>query len=115
MDRMEIPLAQTEFVREALRRRPGDGDEAYGRDLLLLERLASLRPIGLAASMTLSNLISRYPREADAIADELGVRTFTPLEDERMHMLAAERLRLAELRERLGHVPAAGFGGLFEY
>ena len=112
---MELPLAQTDFVRQALMRRPEDADEAYGRDLLLLERLASLRPLGLAASMTLSNLISRYPREADAIAQELGMRTFEPLEDERMHMLAAERLRLAELRQRLGHLPASGYGGLFEY
>ncbi|HYM39341.1 MAG TPA: hypothetical protein VEY12_04230 [Thermoplasmata archaeon] len=112
---MAMPLAQTEFVRRALQRRPSDGDEAYSRDILLLERLARMRPLGLASSMTLANLVSRYPREADAIAQELGLREFEPLEDERIRMLDAERLRLAELRQRLGHAPAAEFGSLFEY
>jgi hypothetical protein len=112
---METPFPQTEFVRRALNRRPEDADETYSRDLLLLERLAAMRPLGLASSLSLANLISRYPREADAIARELGMRSFEPLEDERIRMLAAERLRLADLRTRLGRIPTAELGDLFEY
>ena len=112
MDKM---LVQTEFVRQALLTRPSEDDQGYRRDLLLLERLTSVRPLGLASALTLSNLISRYPREADAIARELGIRTFEPLEDERIHELAAERLRLAEARHPLGRLVATELGGLFDY
>lgn len=112
---METQLAQTEFVRQALARRPAEDDEAYGRDLLLLERLAAMKPLGLASAMTLANLVSRYPREADSITRELGIRPFEPLEDERLHMLTAERLRLAEVRQRLGHVPGSELGSVFDY
>lgn len=112
---MDANFAQTEFVRLALEGRRFDSDESYGRDLLQLERLASMRPLGLASSLTLSNLISRYPREADAIARELGMRPFEPLEDERMRTLVAERLRLADLRRRLDRFPSPDLGGLFEY
>lgn len=112
---MEARYAQTEFVRRALERRPLDSDEGYARDLLQLERLAATRPLGLASSLTLSNLLSRYPREADAIVQELGVRPFEALEDERMRLLAVERLRLAELRHRAGRVASTELGGVFEY
>lgn len=112
---METLVAQTEFVRRALERRPLDHDEGYARDLLQLERLAAARPLGLASSLTLSNLISRYPREADAIVRELGIRPFEPFEDERMRLLAAERLRLAELRHRAGGAASAELGGLFDF
>lgn len=112
---MSTPYPQTEFVRRALTRRPEDADETYSRDLLLLERLEAMRPLGLASSLTLSNLVSRYPREADAIAQELGIRGFEPLEDERIRMLAAERLRLADLRTRLGRLTTTELGNLFEY
>lgn len=112
---METAFAQTEFVRRALNRRPEDADETYSRDLLQLERLTKTRPIGLASSLTLSNLISRYPREADAIARELGLRSFEPLEDERIRMLTDERLRLADLRSRLGRLPTTELGNLFDY
>ncbi len=95
---MDTTLVQTEFVRQALLRGSAEDDQGYRRDLLLLERLSSVRPLGIASALTLSNLVSRYPREADAIARELGIRSFEPLEDERIHELAAERLRLAEAR-----------------
>lgn len=112
---METKSAQTEFVRRALEGRPPESDEGYARDLLLLERLAATRPLGLASSLTLSNLLSRYPREADAIARELGMRPFEPLEDERMRMLASERLRLAEIRQRLGRPFATELSSFFEF
>ena len=112
---MQTTSVQTEFVRRALMRRAEDSDEPYSHDLLLLERLAATRPLGLASSLTLSNLISRYPREADAIARELGIRSFEPLEDERIRILTAERLRLAEMRGRLGRPLTAELGDLFEY
>lgn len=112
---METPLAQTEFVRRALSQRPEDADGTYSHDLLTLERLATIRPLGLASSLSLSNLISRYPREADAIVRELGLRGFEPLEDERIRVLAAERLRLAEMRSPLGRLPMTDLGLLLEY
>lgn len=112
---MDRPNAQTEFVRRTLEERPFGPDEAYARDLLTLERLAAVRPIGLASSLTLSNLVSRYPREADAIVRELGVRPFRPLEGERLESLVAERLQIAELRERLARLPGHVRLSLFEF
>ncbi len=112
---MEPKLPQTEFVRQALARRPDGPDAAYESDLLELERLVSTRPLGLASAMNLSNLISRYPREADGIVRELGIRPFEPLEDERLRMLMDERLRLAEMRHRFGRFAATELGSLFEY
>lgn len=111
---MEAPRAQTEFVRRALEERRFGPDETYARDLLALERLAAMRPIGLASSIALSNLVSRYPTEADAILRELGVRSFVPFEDERLRDLMAERLQIAEMRQRLGRLPAQERLGLFE-
>lgn len=112
---MEPKMPQTEFVRRALAGRPTAPDAMYESDLLELERLVSTRPLGLASAMNLSNLISRYPREADAIVRELGPRPFEPLEDERLRMLSDERLRLAETRRRLGRFSATELGGLFDY
>ncbi len=111
---MATPHAQTEFVRRMIEERRFGPDEVYARDLIALERLASMRPIGLASSMALSNLISRYPREADAILQELRVRPFEPLEDERVRALAAERLAMAERRERLARLPYDSRSDLFE-
>lgn len=76
-------------------------DITYARDLLALERFLSTRSVGMADSFILSNLISRYPREADAIVKELGVRPFIPLGDERLTALVDERLRLALRRHPL--------------
>jgi len=112
MDELE---AQTNFVRRALEGRRFGPDESYVRDLLRLERLASTRPLGLASRMTLSNLISRYPAEADAIARELGMRPFEAFEDERLRTLTEERLRLAERRHPLGRLDAQDAFGLFEF
>ncbi len=111
---MEPILPQTEFVRRMLEERRFGPDESYARDLLALERLATMRPIGLASSLALSNLMSRYPKEADSILRELGARPFEPFEDERLRSLAAERLQLAEMRQRLGRLPFEGQLGLFE-
>lgn len=112
---MERPVPQTEFVRRLLEDRRFGPDEVYARDLLSLERLAAMRPIGLASSLALSNLISRYPKESDAIMRELGVPSFAPLEDERMRALVAERLRIAELREQLVRLPNQERLGLFDF
>ncbi len=112
---METVQAQTEFVRRVLAERRFGPDETYARDLLALERLTAMRPIGLASSLALSNLVSRYPLEADAIVRELGVRPFRPLEDERLHALVTERLRIAEMRERLGRLSSQERLGLFEF
>ncbi len=112
---MDMPAARTDFVRRLLGERRFEPDEAYARDMLALERLASSRPIGLASSLTLSNLMSRYPLESDAILRELGVRPFRPFEDERMLDLASERLQLAERRQRLARFAPEERLSLFEY
>lgn len=112
---MDTSLAQTEFVRRTLEERRFAPDELYARDLMALERLASMHPIGLASSLALSNLISRYPKEADAILGELGARPFAPFEDERLSSLMAERLQIAEMRERLGRRTTQERLGFFDF
>src|SRR2546430_17207796 len=94
-------FAQTESVRRMLVDRPVGPDLTYDRVLLALERFRSTKAVGMAESITLSHLISRYPREADAIVRELGFRSFIPFEDERVAELVDERLRLALGRTRL--------------
>ncbi len=106
---------RTEFVRCAILDRRYGPDPMYTRDLLALERFLSARSVGMAESMALLNLISRYPREADAIARELGVRPFMPLEDDRMSALVDERLRLAESRHPLRRLRPDDPLGLFEF
>ncbi len=112
---MNTPEPRTEFVRRMLEERRFGPDEAYARDLLALERFAAMRPIGLASSLALSNLISRYPKEADAILQELAVRPFEPFEDERLRSLTDERLRLAEGRHPLRRLAPSENLGLFEF
>ena len=114
MAESERIAARTEFVRRAILEREYEPDPGYAGDLLALERFLSARSVGMAESMALSNLISRYPREADAIAKELGVRRFVPFEDERMSALVAERLRLAERRHPLRRLRPDDPTGLFE-
>lgn len=110
MDELE---ARTEYVRRTLEGHRFGPDEGYVRDLLRLERLAATRPLGLASRMNLSNLVSRYPTEADAIVRELGIRPFETFEDERLRSLTEERLRLAERRHPLRHLEAQdGLGRL---
>jgi hypothetical protein len=101
---MDPRIPQTEFVRRMLQERPVEPDATYARDLLALERFLSTKAVGMAESFALSHLISRYPREADEIVRELGVRTFIPFEDERVAALIDERLRLALGRNRLPRV-----------
>ena len=112
---MEATKPQTEFVRRTLQERRYGPDETYARDLLALERLASERPRGFASSLALANLLSRYPREADAIVREMGMRPFVPLEDERIRDLTAERLRLAERRHPLARLLGDEGLDLFEF
>ena len=98
---MDSQMPQTEFVRKALFGRTVEPDATYAGDLLALERILSTRAVGMAESIALSHLVSRYPRESDAIARELGTRPFIPFEDARVAALVDERLRLALGRARL--------------
>src|SRR5947207_16012353 len=92
---MDPNIAQTEFVRRMLVERPGEPDATYGQDLLALERFLSTKAVGMPESIALSHLVSRYPREADAIVRELGLRSFIPFGDGRAAELVEQRLRLA--------------------
>src|SRR5947207_10149651 len=98
---MDSQIPQTAFVRKALLGRTVEPDATYAGDLLALERILSTKAVGMAESIALSHLVSRYPREADAIVRELGVRSFIPFEDGRVAALVDERLRLALSRTRL--------------
>ena len=51
--------------------------------------------------MAYMNLISRYPRETEAIAAELGTTVLEPMNEEKIDEVLGDRLRLAE--ERLLH------------
>jgi hypothetical protein len=112
---LERVSTRTEFVRRAILERRYEPDPTYAQDLLALERFLSARSVGMAESMALSNLISRYPREADAIVKELGVRRFISFDDERVAALVAERLRLAESRHPLRRLRPEEPSGLLEY
>lgn len=98
---MDPKTPQTEFVRRTIIERRYVPDATYARDILALERFLSTRAIGMAESIALSHLVSRYPLEADGIVRELGVRQFIPFEDERVVALVDERLRLALSRHPL--------------
>jgi hypothetical protein len=98
---MDAQIPQTEFVRRMILDRRYEPDVTYANDLLALERFLSTHAVGMAESIALSHLVSRYPRESDAIVKELGVRPFIPSEDERVSALVDERLRLALSRTRL--------------
>lgn len=106
---------RTNFVRRALLDRPYEPDATYAKDLLALERFLAARAVGMADSLALSNLVSRYPKEADAIVRELGVRPFVPLEDQRVSALIDERLRLAEVRHPLRRLRPEPIPGPFEF
>lgn len=98
---MDAKIPQTDFVRRTILERRFEPDPTFAQDLLALERFLSARAVGMADSIALSHLISHYPREADAIARELGVRPFIPFEDDRISALVDERLRLALRRHPL--------------
>ncbi len=106
---------QTEFVRRTILERRYGPDATYARDLLALERFLTARSVGMAESLALSNLTSRYPRETDAIAEELGVRGFIPFDDDRVSALMDERLRMAESRHPLRRLRPDEPAGPFEF
>jgi hypothetical protein len=112
---MEPLRPRTEFVRHLIDDRPYGPDLSYAKDLLALERLASETPLGFASAMALSNLMSRYPHESDAILTELGVRPFASFEEERLGSLVAERLRLALDRYPLARRRRAESLEVFEF
>ena len=113
MDPMDARIPHTEFVRRMILGRPFEPDPTYAGDLLALERFLSTRSVGYRqlyddVSIALSHLVSRYPRESEAIAKELGIRPFIPFEDERLGALVDERLRLALRRTRLPRLQTDG-------
>jgi hypothetical protein len=112
---MDDLTPRTRFVRRTLFERQYEPDDAYVRDLMDLERLVAQPSRGIAGSMALSNLVSRYPKEADAITREMGMGPFEPFEDARVGALMAERLRLAVRRHPLGRLGADGPSGPFEF
>ena len=105
---MDPKIPQTEFVRRTILERPYEPDATYTHDLLALERFLATRAVGMADSIALSHLVSRYPREADAIGRELGIRPFVSLEDERVVQLVDERLRLALSRHPMPRLRSDG-------
>ena len=94
MDRL---LARTRFVRRVAETRPS-GFDRYVEDLLRIERALADGHRGVAATMTYMNLISRYPRETEAIATELGTTVLEPMNEERIDEVLGDRLRLAGQR-----------------
>jgi hypothetical protein len=98
---MDLKIPKTEFVRRTINERRYEPDADYAHDLFALERFLSSRQLGMAESIAFSHLVSRYPREADSIVRELGVRPLIPLEDERLASLVDERLRIALRRHPL--------------
>lgn len=112
---MDDPNPRTQFVRKTMFERRYEADALYIRDLLDLERFIAQPSLGIAGSMALSNLVSRYPKEADAIVREMGMRAFEPFEEARVGALMTERLRLAERRHPLGRLRRDETAGLFEF
>src|SRR2546427_11834458 len=85
--------ARTRFVRRVAETRPG-GFDTYVEDLLRIERALVDGHRGVAATMAYMNLISRYPRETEAIAAELGTTVLEPLNEEKIDEVLGDRLRL---------------------
>src|SRR5437870_13649593 len=104
---MDPNIAQTEFVRRMLVERPVEPDATYAQDLLALERFLSTKAVGMAESIALSHLVSRHPREADAIVRQLGLRSFIPFAAERVAPLVDERPPLAFGGTRLPRLRSA--------
>ena len=97
---MERKLARTRFVRRVAETRPS-GFDHYVVDLQRIERALVDGHQGVAATMAYLNLISRYPRETEAIAAELGTEVLEPMNEDQIDEVLWDRLRLAE--ERLLH------------
>ena len=107
---MQRTQARTTFVRRVAETRPS-GYDSYVEDLLRIERAFSESgPRGVAATMSYLNLISRYPRETEAIAGELGTTVLRPLDDERIDEVLGDRLRQAGQRLLQDRGVAGEFG-----
>jgi hypothetical protein len=94
---MEPPLARTRFVRRLAQARPSGFDQ-YVDALIRIERAIVDGHRGVAATMAYLNLISRYPRETETIAAELGTTVLEPTNEERLDEVLGDRLRLAGRR-----------------
>ena len=94
---MERRLARTRFVRRVAESRPS-GFDNYVEDLLRIERALVDGHRGVAATMAYLNLISRYPRETEAIAAELGTTVLEPMNEEKLDEVRGDVLKLAEQR-----------------
>lgn len=91
------PAPRTDFVRRLLAERPLGPDD-YAEDLIQLERtIAAGGPLGIASGMAFLHLLSRYPREYEAIRSELGAEALDEPR-ERIELLLEERIRLAASR-----------------
>ncbi len=102
--------ARTRYVRKVADSRPS-GHDGYVEDLLRIERaLLDGETRGVAGTMMYLNLISRYPRETEAIARELRRGVPRPLHEERIADLQRDRLRLAEARLQSERGVAGEFG-----
>ncbi len=109
------PRPRTIFVHRTIADRPYGPDEGYALDLLELERLLSGPSLGLVGSLSLGNLMSRYPVETDAIIRELGVSEGLPIDRREASALAEERLFLAEQRRPARGDRGGGRHSLTEY
>jgi len=73
--------------------------DSFIEDLLKIERsLAEAGPRGVASTMAFLSLMSRYPRESEAIAIELGTSPRPYLASDRLDEIVDDCLRLAEER-----------------
>lgn len=107
---MSSQEGRTEYVRKVAESRPS-GHDGYVEDLLRIEQaLLDGETRGVAGTMMYLNLISRYPRETEAIARELRRSVLEPLDEERIVDLQRDRLRLAEERLRGERGVAGEFG-----
>ncbi len=107
---MESSQSRTRYVRKVAESRPS-GHDGYVEDLLRIEKaLMDGEARGVAGTMMYLNLISRYPRETEAIARELRRSVLEPLDEERIVDLQRDRLRLAEARLRSERGVAGEFG-----
>ena len=87
-------IARTSFVQERIENRP-PGPDSFTEDLLKIERsLAEAVPRGIAATMAFLNLVSRYPRESEAIDIELGTSPLPHLASDRLDEIVDNCLRL---------------------
>ena len=104
-------IARTSFVQERIENRP-PGPDSFTEDLLKIERsLAEAVPRGIAATMAFLNLVSRYPRESEAIDIELGTSPLPHLASDRLDEIVDDCPRLAEERLPSEKNLAGEFGG----